>query len=71
MSLFSLIRMGGRLGIRCAWCNVVMREPKVSRLSAGRSDPRLDWSHGICVPCRAQIEDVADEVAEPLSAAAR
>jgi hypothetical protein len=43
------------LGLRCAWCGKVLREP----VGFPNPDDQLAWTHGICLDCQKRVEDDA------------
>jgi hypothetical protein len=43
-----------RLGVRCAWCGRILREP------VGLREDPLAWTHGICSGCQQRFEAEMD-----------
>jgi hypothetical protein len=43
------------LGLRCAWCRTVLREP----VGYPAPEDHLAWTHGICRNCQQSCEDDA------------
>jgi hypothetical protein len=41
------------LGLRCAWCGIILREP------VGFPNNALAWTHGMCPDCQKRFEDDA------------
>ena len=40
------------LGLRCAWCGTVLREP----VGYPNPDDHLAWTHGMCSDCQKEFE---------------
>jgi len=40
------------LGLRCAWCGLIMRRP----VGFAQPDHPLSWTHGICRDCQRRFE---------------